>query len=376
MVLKNKVLFSIPAAQLFGQIASRRKAKEKLPLYYNTPGIIYPPSENLEQSSSQATAIFKANIIRDIFPDAKAIGADLSGGFGIDTYFFSAILQKVHYVEPELSLMEIAKHNHQLLDADNIEYHCSTAEAFLKTTDLLLNFAFVDPSRRGAAGQKIYTLADSQPGVVTLRNTILEKTPVMMVKASPLLDIQAGMAELACVKKVFVISVKNECKELLFLCERNFTGTPSIVAVNIRHGDARDEFGFTFPEEQDELVAFSDPLKYLYEPNASILKAGAFKSVATRFNLKKIAPNTHLYTGAELLENFPGKTFVVEKFVKPDAGQVKPYFPEEKANVTTRNYPMTPEALKKKTALKDGGEKFLIGLSGERKKFLVVARRL
>lgn len=376
MVLKNKVLFSIPAAQLSGQIAARRKAKEKVPLYYDTTGIIYPPAENLEQSSSQATAKFKSQILQDLFPGRQATCADLTGGFGIDTYFLSKKTHRVHYVEQEQSLLELAKHNHRLLGADNIEYHCSTAEMFLETTKHSFDFVYIDPSRRSDTGKKIHAFADSRPDVGSLKIKILEKAPLMLVKASPLLDIQAGISELGNVKKVFVLSVKNECKEVLFLCERDFTGTPLIEAVNILNIDSADEFRFTFPEEQQEAVAFSDPLKYLYEPNAAILKAGGFKSVAARFNLKKIARNTHLYTGPELIHDFPGKKFEIETFVKPSPAEVGRLFPEGQANVTTRNYPMTPEALRKKTGLKDGGEKFLIGFSGERRKFLVVASRL
>lgn len=196
----------------------------------------------------------------------------------------------------------------------------------------------------------------------------------MVVKASPLLDIQAGMAQLASVKKVFAVSVNNDCKELLFFCEKGFEGTAVITAVNIPEGHTPQMFEFSFPEERAQKVEVSDPLRYLYEPNASILKAGAFKSAAARFNLKKIHVNTHLYTGEHLVDNFPGRKFLIEELVKPST--LKKYFPDGKANVTTRNYPLTPEALKKKTGLKDGGEKFLIGFSGEKKKFLAVARRL
>ena len=375
MILKNKALFDIPAAQLSEQISSRRKAKEKLPLYYDTSGIIYPPTENLEQSSSQATAQFKSRMMHDLFPGLKTC-ADLTGGFGVDTYFFSKTVEQIHYVEPEPSLLEIARHNHKLLGAENIHYHASSAEAFLETTALSFDFVFLDPSRRARTGKRIHALADSHPDVVAMRGNILEKTSLVLVKASPLLDIQAGVAALECVKHVFVISVKNECKELLFLCARGFEGTPLIEALNMREEDSLDKFQFTFSEEHGQKITFSDPLKYIYEPNASILKAGAFKSVATRFNLKKISPNTHLYTGTEMIETFPGKKFEIEEFVKADPTGVKSSFPEGKANVTTRNYPLKPEALKKKTGLKDGGEKFLIGLSGEKKKFLVVAKRL
>jgi 16S rRNA G966 N2-methylase RsmD len=374
LILKNKVILGIPTAQLIEQIGTRKKAKEKLPLYYQTPGIIFPPPASFEQSSSEATASFKSELIARFINGKSTRGADLTGGFGVDTYFLSKRFGKIHYVEPQAALMEIARYNHQLLGANNIEYHAMTADNFLATTGSSFDFVYVDPSRRTIDRKKVYALEDSQPDILNLKTEIFKRTSLMVVKASPLLDIQAGMAQLASVKKVFAVSVNNDCKELLFFCEKGFEGTAVITAVNIPEGHTPQMFEFSFPEERAQKVEVSDPLRYLYEPNASILKAGAFKSAAARFNLKKIHVNTHLYTGEHLVDNFPGRKFLIEELVKPST--LKKYFPDGKANVTTRNYPLTPEALKKKTGLKDGGEKFLIGFSGEKKKFLAVARRL
>ncbi len=376
LVLKHKKIMGLPSAIISDQIVGRKKAKEKLPLYYNTRQIIYPPAVNLEQSSSEQTALFKKEIILNLFPSGKATGADLTGGFGVDTFFLSKALYKIHYVEPLESLLETARHNHNRLGADNIQYHPSSAEVFIKEIHQPLDFFYIDPSRRTHARKKIYALEDSEPDVVTLKNKIFKMSAILLLKASPLLDIQAGIAQLATVKKVFVVSVNNECKEVLFLCEKDFDGVPVIETVNLLEHNRNQILEFTFPEEREEEVTFSDPLKYLYEPNASILKAGAFKSIARRFNLKKIQTNTHLYTAEHLLEQFPGRKFLVEKVVKPDPGEMKKHFPDGKANITTRNYPLTVEALKKKTGLKDGGEKFLIGFSGQHKKFLVIARRI
>ena len=376
LVLKHKEIFGVPSALISDQIVGRKKAKEKLPLYYNTRQIIYPPAINLEQSSSQQTALFKSEIILNLFPSGKATGADLTGGFGVDTFFLSKALNKIHYVEPQESLLEIARHNHNRLGADNIQYHASSAEVFIKEIHQPLDFFYIDPSRRTQARKKIHALEDSEPDVLNLKNGIFKKSAILLLKASPLLDIQAGLAQLATVKKVFVVSVNNESKEVLFLCEKDFAGVPVVEAVNLLEHSPNQIFQFTFPEEREEEVTFSDPLKYLYEPNASILKAGAFKSVASRFNLKKIQTNTHLYTAEHLLEQFPGRKFLVEKIVRPDVGEMKKHFPDGKANITTRNYPLTVEALKKKIGLKDGGEKFLVGFSGQHKKFLVIARRI
>ena len=376
LVLRNKAILGIPTAQLIEQIATRRKGRDKLPLYYNTAGVIFPPPLNFEQTSSQATALYKTNLIADLVPGDDCNGADITGGFGVDTFFLSRKFAKIHYVEPELSLLEIARYNHELLGAANIEYHCSTAEAFLDATRDTFDFIYADPSRRITGREKVHAIEDAQPDITRLKAAIFRKTTLLVVKASPLLDIQAGIGRLGAVKKVVVLSVDNECKELLFICRRGFQGPAIIEAVNILKAEGVQSFTFSFSGEQAQPAVFSDPLAYLYEPNASILKAGAFKSVAAQFNVKKIQANTHLYTADTLVEEFPGRKFAVEALVKPDSAMIKKYFPDAKANVTTRNYPLSPALLKKKTKLRDGGEKFLIGFSGERKKFLVVARRI
>jgi hypothetical protein len=306
----------------------------------------------------------------------KRIIADLTSGFGVDAFFLSRIADKVHFIEPDKSLTAIARHNHNILGADNIEYHVTTAESFLSETTIQFDLIYADPSRRSAERKKIHSLKESQPDILKMQPDIFAKSRLLLVKASPLLDIQAGINQLNSVKKVFVISVSNECKEVLFLCERDFTDTPTVAAVNITSVGDPQRFEFTFAREREQTVDFSDPLKYLYEPNSSILKAGAFKSVADSFKLKKIQSSTHLYTAEHPVNNFPGRTFLIEHFVKADPTDMKKHFPEGKANVTTRNYPLSPDVLKKKTGLKDGGEKFLIAFSGQRKKFLVVATRL
>lgn len=376
IILKHKDILGIPTAQLFDQIASRKKAKDKLPLYYSTPGIIFPPPENLEQSSSERTAQFKAEVARALVTSGNSAAADLSGGFGVDTFFFSRTFMHVNYVEPERSLLELARHSHQLLGAHNVSYNLNTAEEFVRTTTASFDVIYIDPSRRTDTKKRVYSLKEARPDVVTLADEIFDHADNLMIKASPLLDIQAAIQQLRYVKEVFVVSFHNEVKELLIVCARNHEGIPTIRAENLFDNNSQESFAFTFQEEQDQQAQYSDPLAYLYEPNASILKGGAFKTVGNRFNLKKIQPSTHLYTSDEFMESFPGRKFRIERYVKPDAAMLKPFFPDGRANVTTRNYPLSPDALKKRTGLTDGGDKFLIGFSGRHKKFLVVATKL
>lgn len=373
LVLKQRMLFGVPSAIIAEQLVGRRKAKTKLPLYYNTKGIVYPPGLNLEQSSSEKTAYFKADLLRDLLRN-KSVLADLTGGFGVDSHFFSKVFGTVHFVEPSASLVPIAQHNHNTLDAANIQYHTSTAEGFLDRFNEKLDCAFLDPSRRSKTNQKVFRLSNCEPNAAKLLPEIFKKCEFVLIKTSPLLDLQQGVQELKSVEKIWVVSVDNECKEVLFFCKRDYTSEPEIIAIDLK--SKAEIFSFTFSDEKNAKPNFSTPLHYLYEPNASILKAGAFKKIAEKFSVFKLHPNTHLYTSNDFVQNFPGRIFKVLHLVKADSTELKEIFPEGKANVMTRNYPLSPEELKKKTKLKDGGEFYLIGFSGQNEKHLVAADRI
>ena len=371
LVLKHKTIKGIQTSLVAEQISGRKKAKSKLPTFYKTFNIIYPPSINMEQCSSEATATFKFGLINK---GEKFV--DLTGGYGVDTFFLSKKFSEAYYIEPDLALLEIARYNHKLLGALNIHHQNISAEKFLSSLNTHCDLVFIDPSRRPDGNKKVFKLSDCIPDITALQGQIFERAEILLIKTSPLLDLQQGLKELKLVEKLVVISVENECKEVLFLCRKGPMNEPSIAAVNLLKNGEVDSFSFLLSEERNAEIKFSDPLLFLYEPNASILKAGAFKIVANRFNLCKIHPSTHLYTTTSLVSNFPGKVFKIEGFVKPDPKSIKQYFPEGKANITTRNYPLSPGQLKKKTGLKDGGKKFLIGFSGGRQKFLVVALRI
>jgi hypothetical protein len=370
LILKHRTMFGVSTAVIADQISGRKKAKTKLPLYYNSRGIVYPPGINLEQCSSESTAALKANLLAS---ENKTL-ADLTGGFGIDSLFFSRVLKKVHYIEPNASLLSVARHNHEILGAKNIEYGNTTAQDFLESYPEKLDCFYIDPSRRNKSNQKVFKLSDCEPDVPHLLPLIFQKTDCMLIKTAPLLDIRQGIKELKNVEKVWVISVSNECKELLFMCRKGFVEEPGIVAINLLTDQV--SFKFRLSEEKEIVTKFSEPLTYLYEPNASILKAGGFKLVGEKFSVLKVHTNTHLYTSHNLIENFPGRIFKIISPFKPDPKKIKEIFPDGKANVITRNYPLTPEALKKQTKLKDGGESYLIGFTGQREKHLLAAKRV
>jgi len=375
LILKTGVVHGIPIALVADQIIGKRKSKDKLPTYYNAQDIIFPPSLNLEQCSSERTARFKAHVVQTSIPERSAC-ADLTGGFGVDSLHLSKLFAEIHFVETNKDLLDIARHNHLQLGAMGIKYYNTSTEEFLTHNKLLFDCIFIDPSRRSKEKRKIFSFVDCEPNVLKLLPLIFGHTNYLLVKASPLLDIKQALKELSFVKKVYVVSVDNECKELLFLCQRGHAAEPDIVAINLSRTDEVSTFSFRFFDEQRMVVEFSEPLTFLYEPNASVLKAGAFKSVATRFKLKKLHPNTQLYTSEQVVENFPGKIFRIIATLKPDQKALKEFFPRGQANIFTRNYPLTSEGLKTKTKLNDGGDRFLIGFSGVKKKYLVAADRL
>jgi hypothetical protein len=372
LILKHKEILGVPAALIADQIAGRRKAKEKLPLYYQTEGIVYPPSINLEQSSSEQTARFKSQLVSESLEHLNTC-ADLTGGLGIDTFFFSQIFQRVTYIEPDWKLLQLAKHNHHTLEVDSISYENLTAEEFFGRAEKF-DFAYIDPSRR-SADKKIFSLTDSTPNILGLQSKIFDKTENVLVKTSPLLDLQLGISELKFVREVYVVAVNNEVKEVLFFLENDFSGEPAIHAVNLK-SERTEQFEFKFSEEKSLQVTYDDPQTYLFEPNAAILKSGAFKSIAKTFELGKIGASTHLYTSAELRKQFPGRIFKIQAFVKPEPKRLQEHFNDGKANIITRNYPLTVEELKKRTRLSDGGDKYLIGFSGQNEKFLCAAERI
>ncbi|WP_178377250.1 THUMP-like domain-containing protein [Chryseolinea serpens] len=377
LVLKHAAVNGVPMSIIAEQISGRKKAKEKIPLLVETAGIVYPPNLNLEQSSSQKTALYKNTLLKDVQSKDRCV--DLTGGFGIDAFFFSKVFREVLYVEPNENLLRLVEHNHKQLEADNILHQVNTAEKFL--TDALskqtkLDLAYIDPSRRNKINKKVFSLTECEPDVTTLLDTIFKITDVLLIKASPLLDLHQGLLELRFVQKIIVVAVENEVREVLFLCVKNFEGEPLIQPINLLKDEKEEALSFSFSEERAATSTFSDPQKFLYEPNAAILKAGAFKMISQKFQLAKLHPSTHLYTSSILLENFPGRVFGILETLKASPKSVASQFPEGKANITTRNYPLSVEELKKKTGLKDGGSNYLIGFSGQQEKFLVAAKRL
>ncbi|MAZ31322.1 MAG: SAM-dependent methyltransferase [Flavobacteriales bacterium] len=331
------------------QLVGRNLAKNKLPTWFETKKIHYPERISMEQCSSEQTSIFKANIL------GVGSGVDLTGGFGVDTYYISQKVKSIVYCEQNKELSSIALHNFSQFDQKNIEVFIGDSLNYIKNCSPI-DWIYIDPSRR-KGNDKVYNLSDCSPNILNYLSLLFSKSPVILIKTSPLLDIKKTLSDLSGVKKVYVISVNNDCKEVLYLLEENFNGEPHISCNNLK-SDQSEVFNFTFSEENEVQLKYSEPLKYLYEPNSSIMKAGAFKMVAKYFGLYKIHVNSHLYTSDKHINQFPGRSFIVYNIISPDQKSI-PSMLEGKGNLTCRNYPQNIDLLRKKLKIKNGGEFYI-----------------
>ncbi len=370
LVLKQKQFPDLPLKELVSQIASRQKAKKKLPEWY-TEKVWFPPKLSLEQCSSEATAKFKASLI------SGNSFADLTGGFGIDTYFLSQNFAESYYVEQQEELCKLANYNFDVLNS-KIETNHSQSEEFLKNLQKPLDWIYLDPARRGDRNQKVFLWEDCSPNLVELLPLLFEKAQNIMVKAAPMQDISRAIAELENkVKAVYIIEWQGEVKELLYILSKEAVENPEIHAVQISE-KGTPIFTFTADKlkEAESSINYELPQQYLYEPSPAMMKAGFFKQLAQNFQLSKLHPNTHLFTSNDIKEDFPGRAFKIENQVPVQKKELKKYIPEMKANLASRNFPMPIAQLKKKLGLRDGGDKYLFAttLKNEEKVVLICVK--
>jgi len=340
------------------QINGRKRVKTKIPTFYRNNQMLYPPQLSLEQASSEITAMYKSTLLHG------HTLVDLTGGFGIDCFFVSTRFQQVYYVEKNSELCRLAKHNFRILGAGNIQIINDVAEDYLNSTDLQADWIYIDPARRDIKGNKMVSVADCEPDVAALLPRLMLVSGKIMVKLSPMIDISRSISDLPGVTQVHLVSVDNECKEVLLLIDKNEVVTDiRITTVNFLKNGEKELFSFGKTEEESSVSNIAnEPGSYLYEPNASVMKSGAFKLAGSAYHLKKLHVNTHLYTADELIPEFPGRKLKVARmwgFSKNELKKLKASVP--RANVVTRNFPLKPEELRKKAGIGDGGEVFLYG---------------
>lgn len=339
------------------QIEGLRMAREKWPGLLACEEFFYPPRLNREQSSSEATARYKASIISSDDCQLSTI-ADLTGGMGVDTLAFAKVAQHVDYVERDPQLCALMEHNLRALRIDNVSVHCADSMEWLTAAgryDLL----FVDPARRAASGRKVAAFEDCMPNILEYAEMLRMHCRLLMVKASPMIDIDLGCRQLGNVNEVHVVGVKGECKEVLFVCGEP-QGEPRITC---------GEVSFTRSEEAATEARYVKTMgRYLYEPDAMLMKGGPFKIIAVRYGIEQLGHNTHLYTSEKRLDGFPGRVFEVLQELKLGRKEVAAVIPDGKAHVVTRNYPVEAAALQRQLGLREGGDVFVVATSvGDRK---------
>lgn len=360
----------IDYARAATQIEGRRMARHKLPLHASTRGIIYPRHLSMEQCSSQRAADFKATLA------GGGTMIDLTGGFGVDCLAMARRFDRATYVERDEELCRIMRHNAPLLGGDNIEVINADAAGYLSScggADLI----YIDPARRDTHGSRVIGLSQCTPDLTEMGGLLLSKGHTVMAKLSPMLDIKAMMSDLTGISTVYAVAIDGECKELLAVMHRDARGEPCMTAVNLKR-DGTETFTFTMSEEAAATPAYAPSVgTFLYLPNAAVMKTGAFKCVATRFGLAKLAPGTHLYTSDAPVQGFPGRRFAVTAVYGAGRQELKQLTRQcTRANVVTRNFPLTPDRLREKLRMADGGDDYVIGATlADGKKVVVLCRK-
>lgn len=369
LALQAKKYPAVDMAEAVVQIAGYQIAEKKVPLWAQTTGIRYPQHLSMEQCSSEVTARYKASLV------SGDTLTDLTAGWGVDCSFLARNFRCADYVERQETLCRIAAHNFPLLGLPHVRIHCADAVEYLQSMEPV-DCLFLDPARRDSHGGKTVAIAECEPDVCRLEPLLVEKGKTVMIKLSPMLDMASALRDLQYVRRIHVVSVNNECKELIILLrkapdeEETAAGEVIISCEQVVNNSVRQHFQFTFSEEKSAGCPLAESVgNYLYEPGAALLKAGPYRLLATRYGVEKLHPNSHLYTSSGLVD-FPGRRFrvtAVSGFGKKDLKVLLEGV--EKANLTVRNFPSSVAELRKKLKLKEGGDTYLFATtlaSGEK----------
>lgn len=364
------------------QIEGRQLAARKLPDWAAADGLLFPPRLALEQCSSETTARYKRSIIARLLPtlpsEAETSLLDLTGGFGVDFASLAPLFQKAVYVERNAELCHLAHHNLPLLGCPHAEVRCAEVtpqSAFFEPHAAHFTVCYLDPARRDAAGRKVALIEDCTPDVCRLQEQLRAIADFTLIKLSPMLDVTAAVRALQGIEEVHVVSAGGECKELLLvMASVPSAPTPVIHCVNL---PGEEPFTFRTAEEEAAVPLLAGHTgTYLYEPNASILKAGAFKLICKRYPVRKLAPDTHLYTSEQLIADFPGRRWHLldqATFSKKDLKRLLADI--DAADLTVRGFPMSVAALRRQLRLREGGQHHLIATTVGQQKYLLRVER-
>ena len=361
LILKGSPFKDVSVQELANQIIAKQKSEKKLPTWFSTENIYYPAKLSIEQTSSEITAKYKSEIISgvDII--------DITGGFGVDCFYFSKQFKNVVHCEINEDLSTIVKHNYKQLKIKNVVTFSGDGIEFLKKNDTNFDCIYIDPSRRNDLKGKVFLLKDCLPNVPENINFLFSKTNHILIKNSPILDITSAINELKFVKEIHIIALKNEVKEVLFLLEKEYENSIKIKTINIQKNNQFFEFDY----EEEVFSEYSKPLSYLYEPNSAILKSGGFKQVSHQLKIYKLHQHSHLYTSENLID-FPGRIFKIKTVVPYDKKKIGKLLKDKKANITTRNFPKTVAQIRKETKIKEGGNEYLFFTTNLENKLVVI----
>ena len=343
------------------QIQGWQTARRKLPTWATIDGIVYPPHLSMEQCSSEQTARHKCHIVDTLPTTSHETLVDLTGGFGVDFSYLASRAKRAVYVERQEHLCEVARHNFGLLGLDHASIIHTQAEDVLREldTDPATTLIYLDPARRDSNSSRTYAISDCTPNVLELKEQLLKAADHVLIKLSPMLDWHKAVDDLGNrVSEVHIVSVSNECKELLLLLSADHEGEPTIHCIN-------DNQSLAFTPNKDAqplLIADDAHAACLYEPNASIMKAGCYEVLTSRYPVKAVARDSHLFLSDDVIMDFPGRGFAIDAVTTMNKKELNRAMSGiTRANVATRNFPMTARQLQKRLGLKDGGDCYIFG---------------
>lgn len=355
LLLKKSPFPDVSMQEIVQQIKGKQVAQKKFPFLLKQ-GIVFPPQLNLEQSSSEKTALYKSEILK-----GKTF-ADLTCGFGIDAYYLSENFDEITLVEQNTELLEIVRHNWNILEKKALFVN-QKLEDFLVENAETFDVIYLDPARRDQNKNKVFLLEDLSPDILKIQDKLVFLTEKVVIKLSPLIDLKYLVSVLKNVHKIEIIAVKNDVKEIVVFLSAGYSGEIICRCVNLESNET--DFSFSINEEKNARSEYAEPQRFIYIPNNTILKAGIFNLISQKFALKKLHPNTHLYTSEARLESFPGRILEMQVI---DSKEIKK---KDKFNVISKNYPLKPEEIRKKYQLKDGGDAYLIFTQSKKGKIIL-----
>lgn len=335
--------------QVLNQIEAKTKSKGKLPSWFAAKNILFPSKISIEQTSSEKTASYKSEIV------SGDNLIDLTGGFGVDDFYFAQKIKNITHCEINAALSQIVKHNFEQLYVKNISCYSGDSLAILAQLNTSFDWIYIDPSRRNDAKGKVFMLKDCLPNVPENLDFLFQYSNKILIKTAPLLDISAGLSELKNVKSIHIVALENEVKEIVWELHKDYLGKTIIKTVNLIK-EKRDIFEFVL-DENLEISEYGLPEKYIYEPNSALMKSGGFDAVGTFYKLKKLHKHSHLYTNSEIIA-FPGRIFEIENTVTYQKREMKQFLEGKQYNITTRNFPESVENIRKKWKIKEGGNQY------------------